>query len=451
VLESPLDAGDHLLESFSRVEGSGRRQLAVVLADDVLRRPRLTRRSALVVEDAHDGPVVDERVEQDRARVADDGVSVLEEDGELLEVRVARLLNVHARSSGGGAESLAPLAVARVRPEQELEAILGGLLPPGEDALDEAALVGRVRRRVSHQQDERSARVEPVLAEERLVVGSRAGAPEDVGLRPARHAYPLRIDVVISAQVVFHDPVLDDVQVAVRRDDTFAHRMVPARHVGDDGEAQAAGGTEKRNCRMRLDVREDERRALPLHRLAQPARHVPVSAEVPALHSALEEPPPRERAIAVGVEHPVRVPCVHALQMEPVPQIEPDREGVVPDLAIEPGVEPACQAVSRAGDEVVAEEHGCVSEPRAPLRRLLPRHEEDRAERRSEPVAKPVDDPGVEEDADRKLVGKDEPGALHAYRAPSLTAIRRASDAPSSSWKASASSGVPHAGQPSTP
>ena len=67
--------------------------------------------------------------------------------------------------------------------------------------------------------------------------------------------------------------------------------------------------------------------------------------------------------------------------------------------------------------------------------------------------AEAVDDARVEESADRELVGEDEPGAAahRALRTPTRAAIRSASEAPSSPWNRSASSGVPHAGQPSTP
>ena len=66
----------------SKLSAVGRhpsRELPVVLADDVLRRPRLSGRSAFVVQNAHDGPFVHERVEQSSPRY-DHGIPVLEED-----------------------------------------------------------------------------------------------------------------------------------------------------------------------------------------------------------------------------------------------------------------------------------------------------------------------------------------------------------------------------------
>ena len=185
-------------------------------------------------------------------------------------------------------------------------------------------------------------------------------------------------------------------------------------------------------------------------------RDVAARAEVPALHPALEEPPPRERPRPIGVEHPVRVPGLHAVEVEAVPVVEPDRERVVADLPVEPGVDPARAAFAATAvgsGQVVAEERGHVPQPVGPVGRVLAGHEKDRRERAVEPLAQAVHDPRVEEDADRELVGEDEPGAAHhvAARTPSSAPIRPARDVPSSPWKPSASAGVPHAGQPSTP
>ena len=98
-VEAPLDPGHDLLERARLVESPGLGDVPVVLADHALRGPRLARRGALVVEDADGGPVVDERVEEHRARVRDDRVRVLEQRREHVDVRVARLLD---RSAGRG-------------------------------------------------------------------------------------------------------------------------------------------------------------------------------------------------------------------------------------------------------------------------------------------------------------------------------------------------------------
>ena len=156
--QGALDAGDDVLEALGSVERPGRRELLVVLPDDVLRRPRLTGRRALVVEHAHGRPVAHERVEEDRARVADDDVGVLEEGRELLEVGVAGRLDDDTLPTVRRGEALPPLGVSRVRPEQQLEALASApLLPPRDDPLDEAPLVGRVARRVPGDEHERSA------------------------------------------------------------------------------------------------------------------------------------------------------------------------------------------------------------------------------------------------------------------------------------------------------
>ncbi len=103
-----LDAGDHVLEALRRVEGVRRRELAVVLADDVLHGPALAGRCAFVVENADGRAVVDERLEQDRAGVRDDARRVLKDRGEHVEVREARLLDVNARSRRAQLRSAPP-------------------------------------------------------------------------------------------------------------------------------------------------------------------------------------------------------------------------------------------------------------------------------------------------------------------------------------------------------
>src|SRR5919106_3150658 len=338
IRQRALDARDHLLEALRRVERAGGDQLAVVLADHVLRRPRLARWRTLVVEHADGGTVVDERIEQDRARVADDDVAVLEERRELLEVVVARLLHVHALPAPGSREPLAPLLVARMWPEEELETIASGALPPADESLHEAILVGRVRRRVPHDERERAVGIEPVAEEKVFVLLAPARAPEDIRLGPTRHADALRRDAVVAPQVFLHDTVLDDVEVAVRRDDALSDGVVPARDVCDDRQPEPARGGEVGHRVPRLDVREDEGGAVLPHRLEEPPRDMPAAREVPALHRRLEGAPARESAFAVGVEHPVRMLRLHPLEVEAVAMVESDRERVIAELAVEGGV-----------------------------------------------------------------------------------------------------------------
>ena len=187
-------------------------------------------------------------------------------------------------------EALAPLTVTRVRPEEELYAPSRAARPPLEEALDERALVRCVARRVPRDQHERAARVEPVPAQELLVVGARSPTVEEIGLRPPGDADAVRLDPVVAAQVVLHDAVLDDVEVAVGRDDALADRVVPARDVRDDREPQATRSGEERHRARGLDVREDEAGAVPPHRLEQPSRDMPPRAEEPPLHRIARSP-----------------------------------------------------------------------------------------------------------------------------------------------------------------
>jgi hypothetical protein len=85
-----------------------------VLAENVLQSPALARWPTFVVQHADDGAIVDERFEEDRARVRDDAVAVLEEDRELLEVSEARGLDEGAGTTRCSRKTLLPLTVARV-------------------------------------------------------------------------------------------------------------------------------------------------------------------------------------------------------------------------------------------------------------------------------------------------------------------------------------------------
>ena len=347
-----------------------------MLADDVLRRPRLARRRPLVVEHADGRSVADERVEEDRARVADDDVDVLEQRREVLRgrcssppgrrrprdrprPRTARATACRAGAGGRGA------GTARRR---------GACHHPTRRSTKRpsyGALLGVFPATSTSGQ----RRIEPVATEERLVLLARPPAVEEVGLRPPGDAHALRLDAVVAAQVVLHDPVLDEVDVAVRRDDALADRVVPARDVRDDREPEAAGRSEERHRARRLDVREHEAGALAAHRLEQPARDVPPRAEEPALHRPLDARPARERAVAIGVEHPVRVPRLHPLGVEAVPAVQADRERVVAEPAVEPGVDAARGRGRHARAGAVSSSPSSAGTAHAlrPLRRLRPR------------------------------------------------------------------------------
>jgi len=170
--ERALDPVDDLLEALRPVEGAGCCELLVVLADDVLRRPRLARRRALVVEDADGRAIAHERVEEDRARVADDDVDVLEQRREVVEVGVARLLHDDPVVALCRPEALLPPTVARMRAKQELDALCSVASPPCEETLDEGTLVGRVARCVPGDEHDASGGVEPIAAQQLLVLGA---------------------------------------------------------------------------------------------------------------------------------------------------------------------------------------------------------------------------------------------------------------------------------------
>ena len=150
-------------------------------------------------------------------------------------------------------------------------------------------------------------------------------------------------------------------------------------------------------------------------------------------------------------------PGVHPLEVESVAVVEPDRERVVADLSVEPRVEPLRAALADAA----------VRRRRAPRRAARGRRRagpptaaaSSRGTRKTvasspgEPLAEPVDDP-----VSKKTRIESRSGRTSQTRRPSadsrakpLRRSARASDAPSSPWCRSASAGVPHAGQPSTP
>ena len=265
--------------------------------------------------------------------------AVLENRREDLQVGEARLLHVHARGRERRGEAPAPRSVARMRPEEQGHPSAARLLPPADEPLHEAILEGRVRRRVPHDDDERKCRIEPVRDDEAVEFLPSSRARVDVRLRPAGDHDPLRRDVVIADEIVSHRGVLDDVDVAERRDDALADGVVPARDVRDERNAEAPRADEKGHDDLRLDVREDERGAVPAQRPAERARHVAGARDCHRLiarsnHLQRGSGPARD-----GVEHPVLVTGGHALAVESVPQVQPDRERVVAEHAIECAVD----------------------------------------------------------------------------------------------------------------
>ena len=140
--------------------------------------------------------------------------------------------------------------------------------------------------------------------------------------------------------------------------------------------------------------------------------------------------------------------------MEAVPQAQPYRQRVIADRPVEPAIHAAVKAFGD-GDMRRSELRG--SDRAHSARSFRPAGavtDEHGVDRTVEAVGQAGQDPGVDEEAGRELVGEDDPHPLGAHRlagAPIRAAIRVATERPSSRWWRSASVGVPHAGQPSTP
>src|SRR4029078_1156043 len=119
------------------------------------------------------------------------------------------------------------------------------------------------------------------------------------------------------------------------------------------------------------------------------------------------------------------MPRLHALGVEVVAVFQAHRERVVPEPAVEPGVDPPERAVRepvRSG-EVLAVCHIDPRPPARPPRRFHPRNEKDRGELSFEALVETAHDPRVDEDADREKIGEDDPRALHRATTPTLSAI----------------------------
>src|SRR5204862_7143092 len=82
-------------------------------------------------------------------------VAVLEQHREPLEVGEARLLHRCTFAEQRRGKALSPLSVSRMRSKQQRETRNGpALLPPRDEAFDEPLLVGSVRGRVAHDEDD---------------------------------------------------------------------------------------------------------------------------------------------------------------------------------------------------------------------------------------------------------------------------------------------------------
>jgi hypothetical protein len=81
---------------------------------------------------------------------------------------------------------------------------------------------------------------------------------------------------VVTHQVVPHDVVLHDVAIDVRRHDALPDRVIPARDVADDRDAEPPRGVQVRHRLEALDVRDDEPGALVAHTRDEHLRRVAV-------------------------------------------------------------------------------------------------------------------------------------------------------------------------------
>ena len=390
-------------------------------------------------------------------------VAVLEQRRERLEVRVARLLDVHARHvPERGREPLAPLAG---------RADAAGRGAGSARARRSLATSRRAVRRTGPRTARSSACSPSTSTSGRAGRGRaargaprtrRAGAARGRRRSAASRSRSTRspVDAVVAREVVAHDVVLDDV---ARRS---AARSTPLPTVwsqlatyADDREPEPPRGEEERARRLRVwTFARTSERAVRAHPLEQRRRHVSARREVPAADIARSSHcRPRQRARAGGVEEPVRVPVAHPLAVEAVAAVEPDRERVVARVPVERRGRPGAGALdaprrapgaarrrARTGTSpdgaahtrgLVRAARGCAaSRSGEPLRA---------ARRRSRSRRRPASGAG--------RGGRPRSASVTASRARGGAAIRSASDAPSSRWKRSASCGVPHAGQPSTP
>ncbi len=408
-----VDPGHELVEVARAQERTRGGETPVMVADEVLVGAPLTRPRTLVPEHAYGRPVVDDRVEQDRPGVRDHGRHMLEQRRELLEVRVARLLHGDPFDAERGAEPLGHAAVARVRAKDKRVALRRtALAPPADQPFDELALERRVVRRVAGEEDEGPRGVEPEPREQGGVLLTRTAAVIDVGLRPARDRDLRRVDRVVALELAAHRLVLDDVEVEVRRDDALPDRVVPARDVADNGDAELARCDEVRHRHVRLEVRDDEARAAATHRLEERLSDIAVRREQPAAHDAVDDLPTRQVPCPVDVEERDRVSVLPALAVEAHTQAVTHGDGVEPDVVVEEDVgapdDPFVRRNLLRGQRRRLE-HAQPVELGKPGLDVLRMEREERRDPVIERVAEARDDAAIEEDAVGEWIDESEP------------------------------------------
>src|SRR6266851_324861 len=225
--------------------------------------------------------------------------------------------------------------------------------------------------------------------------------------------------------------------------------------MADQRYSDSSGADDERDDRVHLDVREHDGRPLAAESSQQRRRHVAQPSVMPAQQSRIERRAERERARELGIEKPVLMPGLHPPAVEAFPKALAQRKRVEAHPPVEPLVGAAKGPHGYAlvwGPKVLGTRDAPVARSLAPGGLVLARVEEEELEPFAQASPQVRDDAGVEEEAGGERVREDEPDRIHdAVRAPSAKAMRSASEAPSRPWNRSASVGVPHAGQPSTP
>ena len=217
---------------------------------------------------------------------------------------------------------------------------------------------------------------------------------------------------MVALELAAHRLVLDDVEVEVRRDDALPDRVVPARDVADDGDAELARCDEVRHRHVRLEVRDDEARAAATHRLEERLRDVAVRREQPPAHGAVDDLPTRQVPCPVDVEERDRVPVLPALAVEAHAQAVADGDGVEPDVVVEEDVGAPDDALVRRNllrGQRRRLEHAQPVELGEPGLDVLRMEREERRDPVVERVAEARDDAAIEEDAVREWIDESEP------------------------------------------
>ena len=298
-------------------------------------------------------------------------------------------------------------------PEEELDALAGlSLLPPFDEPLDEPPLVGRVARGVAGDEGDGAPRIEPGRAQERLVVRARSSPVEEVGLGPTRHPHPVGLDPMVEAQVLLHHVVLDDVALAVRRDDALPDRMVPARDVGDDRKPEPARGRENGTAlagwAFESTTPEHSRRMASRSRLGMCRRGLKNHRCIARSTRGQRGSGPSRSLSSIQFGCPG---CIRSV-WNPCRWFRRIASGWYPRLPVEPRVDPPESHVREPARRRQRRSVQCgePGHPARPLPRLVRLHEEDRGEPAAESLLETGDYARVEERADREQVGEDEPG-----------------------------------------